>query len=1095
MYTILMKQKNYVLPIFIILPGLLSLYSYAQSKRPVLKIPMGHQQAINSVAFSSGGNLIATGSGDNTFIIWDAKTGYEIRKVNAGAPVQQVIFSPDASYVITVTGQNEAQASVHKPVFKKWEVRTGKLLTNLPFTGSPGLTFLKVSGTLLVPGYSEDLSGKKNSDLEKSSIMMKDPEKFAKQYESAVNYDSLGKVAERRAEEIIKKMGNKDMTDKKNLEEFNKEIMKQFLEDAGSVVALNPLNKNYTLLDPGNLKPVGQLNRGFENYKIISYNNKDYLLSAEYTIDPSASPKNAIDVWELKDLTASARENKKSVPWKKFPVSSQPYHIAASPAKGFFANDTGHNIVQLRQVDKNAPLTSIKPKGKSLVNMEFSPDGNILYIYSNTVVVQNTARADVTRYIEGWSTQTFQQVTFIKLPEYYGYQINLSPAGDYFTVVNVKNLVKLNQFGDSIGEFKGRSASPSYFGFSPEGRQVSVNYQGYPDMSEFMLLSTTAGVEAEAYNNNKVLTNAEKEKLVKEKMKIFAVTRPGSYNGYNLNWDLTRGGASVKTAAAFSSDHQTISADKNYSLVNEQFESGNRESNPYTAGLIRQMKGLSKETAEKLKQYLDTGSTYYKVMFAGQFNGPVTLLINKKTKDSISLIKIDSLDWIMVLRNGYYMTSKNGAKALGYVSGMQVFPFEQFDIKNNRPDLVLKAIGLADSSLIKAYRNAYLKRIKKLEIDTTQFKDEFEIPEADFGNRDKIDHEQKTGKLSLTITAKDNNNTLSRFNVWNNEVPVFGKNGRSIKEAKSNRLNTTVEVTLSEGINRLETSVMNTNGVESYRVPLIVKYIPDKPGKKTTHFIGIGIDQFADSKYNLQYSVKDIRDLSARLKEKYAGNIIIDTLLNENVTVTNVKALKQKLRQTTENDKVIIAYSGHGMLSKSYDYYLSTYSINFEKPEQNGLSYEELENLLDSIPARKKLMLIDACHSGEVDKDEVAKMVVVQKQLDPTRKGVIILEDTANKRVGMKNSFDLMQDLFVNVGRSTGATIISAAAGTQFALEKGDLKNGVFTYSILELMKQTTTTTISELKKYVNQRVTELTKGMQVPTSRNENVVMDWVVW
>ena len=110
-------------------------------------------------------------------------------------------------------------------------------------------------------------------------------------------------------------------------------------------------------------------------------------------------------------------------------------------------------------------------------------------------------------------------------------------------------------------------------------------------------------------------------------------------------------------------------------------------------------------------------------------------------------------------------------------------------------------------------------------------------------------------------------------------------------------------------------------------------------------------------------------------------------------------------------------------------------------------------------------MLIDACHSGEVDKDEVAKMVVVQKQLDPTRKGVIIVEDTANKRVGMKNSFDLMQDLFVNVGRSTGATIISAAAGTQFALEKGDLKNGVFTYSILELMKQTTTTTISELKE------------------------------
>ncbi|MFZ1327859.1 MAG: caspase family protein, partial [Chitinophagaceae bacterium] len=275
-------------------------------------------------------------------------------------------------------------------------------------------------------------------------------------------------------------------------------------------------------------------------------------------------------------------------------------------------------------------------------------------------------------------------------------------------------------------------------------------------------------------------------------------------------------------------------------------------------------------------------------------------------------------------------------------------------------------------------------------------------------------------------------------------------------------------------------------------MPLTVNYTPAIKQKESVRFIGIGIDQFADNKYNLQYSAKDIRDLSKKLKNKYKTDIIIDTLFNENVTVSNVKALKQKLQTTTENDKVIVAYSGHGMLSKEYDYYLSTYSVNFDKPEENGLPYDELENLLDSIPARKKLMLIDACHSGEVDKED---LVTLNASSDSLIKGLKPVAYKKEGHLGLKNSFELMQSLFVNVGKSTGATVISAAAGTQFALERNDLKNGVFTYSILEAMNKYPTLKISELKNIVSTRVEELTKGLQKPTSRNETIAVDWTIW
>jgi hypothetical protein len=36
---------------------------------------------------------------------------------------------------------------------------------------------------------------------------------------------------------------------------------------------------------------------------------------------------------------------------------------------------------------------------------------------------------------------------------------------------------------------------------------------------------------------------------------------------------------------------------------------------------------------------------------------------------------------------------------------------------------------------------------------------------------------------------------------------------------------------------------------------------------------------------------------------------------------------------------------------------------------------------------------------------------------------------------------------------------------------------------------------ISQLKKIVGERVEELTRGLQKPTSRNETIAVDWNLW
>jgi uncharacterized caspase-like protein len=229
--------------------------------------------------------------------------------------------------------------------------------------------------------------------------------------------------------------------------------------------------------------------------------------------------------------------------------------------------------------------------------------------------------------------------------------------------------------------------------------------------------------------------------------------------------------------------------------------------------------------------------------------------------------------------------------------------------------------------------------------------------------------------------------------------------------------------------------------------------------------------------------------MAGKFREKYGEACQIDTLFDEEVTPEKVKALKAGLMKTGVNDKVILAYSGHGLLSSNYDYYLSAYNINFAKPEEGGISYEILEDLIDSIPARQKLMLIDACHSGEVDKEDAGTASGIGSILSKAK------ADARERKLGLKNSFELMRDLFVNVGAGTGTTVIAAAGGRQYAQEQGDLKAGVFTYSILEYMNNQPHATVAALRNQVNRRVTELTHGQQVPTARAENNIADWMVW
>ena len=88
-----------------------------------------------------------------------------------------------------------------------------------------------------------------------------------------------------------------------------------------------------------------------------------------------------------------------------------------------------------------------------------------------------------------------------------------------------------------------------------------------------------------------------------------------------------------------------------------------------------------------------------------------------------------------------------------------------------------------------------------------------------------------------------------------------------------------------------------------------------------------------------------------------------------------------------------------------------------------------------------------------------------------------------------------MQELFVNVEKGSGATIISAAGGDEYALEGGSITNGFFTFALLAFFKEHQHVSVKDMKKFVSSEVLRLSGGLQRPTSRLENTDLNWNLW
>ena len=497
-------------------------------------------------------------------------------------------------------------------------------------------------------------------------------------------------------------------------------------------------------------------------------------------------------------------------------------------------------------------------------------------------------------------------------------------------------------------------------------------------------------------------------------------------------------------------------------------------------------------------------------LFYQRRNGFIDIIqVSKQSNPTliVSLYIPSPHKWALLSPDNYYMAAASLNDNLHFVVGSQrIFPFEQFDLRLNRPDIVFKRLG-APTEAVSIARQLREKRLKRMGITEDMLKPDFHLPEIEFLGDIPVSTADRD--IEISIKAQDTKYPLERLKIFVNNVPINGRDGESLREANIQSLVRSIPIKLGSGRNKIQVSVLNSAGAESLYANAEITCTAER-AKPRLFAVAMGVSEYANSEWNLKYAAKDAKDLIECIRSRSAANYgaVKELLLTDSaVTKESMVKIREFLSEATIDDTVLLFVAGHGLLDAKYDYYFGTSDVDFKDPSARGIAYEEFDDLLASLPSLKKSLLIDTCHAGELDEEEKQMLASTQQSsnqvvamLPSGARGMSVAPVEGAR--GKSEWYDRLQGLFVDLRRGSGSTILSSSAGAEYALESSDQKNGLFTYAVLEAMEgkgsadvnKDSLIQMTEITQYVKKRVSDLSNNKQTPNIRRVNLEGDFAV-
>ena len=434
----------------------------------------------------------------------------------------------------------------------------------------------------------------------------------------------------------------------------------------------------------------------------------------------------------------------------------------------------------------------------------------------------------------------------------------------------------------------------------------------------------------------------------------------------------------------------------------------------------------------------------------------------------------DGKRWILSTPDGYYDASPGADTLMGWHvnngrdRAASFYPMSKFRSAFYRPDVVANVIKYHDTKMAlqmadKDQGNSHAALSVRQMLPPTVtilFPEDNAVVSSD------------TVRVRYRVTAPSGEKITS-VKVLMDGRPLENQQGiqRGIERTKTGK---TAEITVPVPPRDVTLSIVAENRFSASE-PATVRLKWKGPEKfiiqPKLYVLAMGSSRYEDTSLYLAYPAKDARDIAAVLK-KQRGGIYRDVavkLLADPSRDDVMDGLEWIERQTTDLDVAAVFLAGHGVNDRNGKYYYLPVDANPDSLKRTAVSYAALKDTITGLPG-KVLFFLDTCHSGNV--------------MGGRRGSRGDLNQIANDLSSAEN----------------GIVVFTSSSGTQYSLEDDAWGNGAFTKALVEGLSgkadyhKDNKISISELTLYVAERVKELTRGRQTPTTSKPDTIADFPV-